>query len=149
MCLCCYVFLFKFLYGKTVIVIFACEVIFLLTGSKPGFLLFCKNSAFLWSLQCRNCHRIAAVKCIKLGWKWLLRNRWTLFRETVAVIVRTIRNTQIHCVGRIYSNSVLTSQETHYVSTTEPNWLMLFRETVAVYCENHTEHTDTLRWQNI
>jgi hypothetical protein len=21
---------------------------------------------------------------------------------------------------------------------------MLFRETVAVYCENHTEHTDTL-----
>jgi hypothetical protein len=25
---------------------------------------------------------------------------------------------------------------------------MLFRETVAVYCENHTEHTDTLRGQN-
>jgi hypothetical protein len=24
---------------------------------------------------------------------------------------------------------------------------MLFRETVAVYCENHTEHTDTLRGQ--
>jgi hypothetical protein len=24
---------------------------------------------------------------------------------------------------------------------------MLFGETVAVYCENHTEHTDTLRWQ--
>jgi hypothetical protein len=22
---------------------------------------------------------------------------------------------------------------------------MLFRETVAVYCENHTEHTDTVR----
>jgi predicted Zn-dependent protease with MMP-like domain len=32
----------------------------------------------------------------------------------------------------------------HYVSATEPNGLMLFRETVAVYCENHTEHTDTL-----
>jgi predicted Zn-dependent protease with MMP-like domain len=40
---------------------------------------------------------------------------------------------------------VRTSQETHYVSTTEPNRLMLFRETVAVYCENHTEHTDTVR----
>jgi hypothetical protein len=26
--------------------------------------------------------------------------------------------------------------------------LMLFRETVAVYCENHTEHTDTLCGQN-
>jgi hypothetical protein len=25
---------------------------------------------------------------------------------------------------------------------------MLFRETVAVYCENHTEHTDTLYVQN-
>jgi hypothetical protein len=25
---------------------------------------------------------------------------------------------------------------------------MLFRETVAVYCENHTEHTDKLRGQN-
>jgi hypothetical protein len=25
---------------------------------------------------------------------------------------------------------------------------MLFRETVAVYCENHMEHTNTLRGQN-
>jgi hypothetical protein len=25
---------------------------------------------------------------------------------------------------------------------------MLFGETVAVYCENHTEHTDTLSGQN-
>jgi hypothetical protein len=25
---------------------------------------------------------------------------------------------------------------------------MLLGETVAVYCENHTEHTDTLRGQN-
>jgi hypothetical protein len=25
---------------------------------------------------------------------------------------------------------------------------MLIRETVAVYCENHTEHTDTLCGQN-
>jgi hypothetical protein len=26
---------------------------------------------------------------------------------------------------------------------------MLFGETVAVYCENHTEHTNTLRGQNV
>jgi hypothetical protein len=39
-----------------------------------------------------------------------------------------------------FKNSVRTSQETHYVSATKPNRLMLFRETVAVYCENHTEH---------
>jgi hypothetical protein len=38
-----------------------------------------------------------------------------------------------------------TSQETHYVFATEPSRLMLFGETVAVYCENHTEHTDTVR----
>jgi ribosomal protein L44E len=25
---------------------------------------------------------------------------------------------------------------------------MLFRKTVAVYCENHTEHTDIIRGQN-
>jgi hypothetical protein len=43
---------------------------------------------------------------------------------------------------------VRTSQETHYVSTTKPNRLMLFGETVAVYCENHTGHTDTLCGQN-
>jgi hypothetical protein len=44
----------------------------------------------------------------------------------------------------IYTNPVRTSQERHYVSATKPSRLMLFRETVAVYCENHTEHTDTL-----
>jgi hypothetical protein len=31
-----------------------------------------------------------------------------------------------------------------YVSVTEANWLMLLGETVAVYCENHTEHTNTV-----
>jgi hypothetical protein len=40
--------------------------------------------------------------------------------------------------------AVRTSQETHHVSATEPNWLMLCGETVAVCCENRTEHTDTL-----
>jgi hypothetical protein len=44
----------------------------------------------------------------------------------------------------MYKNSVRTSQETHYVSATKPNRLMLFGETVAVYCENHMEHTNTL-----
>jgi hypothetical protein len=43
---------------------------------------------------------------------------------------------------------VPTSQETYYVSAIEPNRLMLFGETVAVYCENHTEQTDTLRGQD-
>jgi hypothetical protein len=48
----------------------------------------------------------------------------------------------------MFKISVRTSQETHYVSATKANRLMLFRETAAVYCENHMEHTDTLSGQN-
>jgi translation initiation factor IF-1 len=44
----------------------------------------------------------------------------------------------------LYAVSVLTSQETRYVSATEPNRLMLFGERVTVYCENHKEYTDKL-----
>jgi hypothetical protein len=43
-----------------------------------------------------------------------------------------------------YKNWVRTLQETQYVSATKANRLMLFGETVAVYCENHTEHTTAL-----
>jgi hypothetical protein len=48
----------------------------------------------------------------------------------------------------MYINSVRTSQETHYVSTTKPNQLMLFGGTVAVYCGNHTEHTDVYKFSS-
>jgi hypothetical protein len=58
-------------------------------------------------------------------------------------IARTIRNTQVH-FQIINKNSVRSSQETHYVSDTKTKRLMLFGETVAVYCENHTEHTNKL-----
>jgi hypothetical protein len=62
-----------------------------------------------------------------------------LFRETIAV----------YCESHTeHTNSVRTSQETHYVSATKPNPLMLFRETIAVYCESHMEHTNTLCGQN-
>jgi hypothetical protein len=49
----------------------------------------------------------------------------------------------------LYNNSVRTSQETCYVSATKPNRLMLFREELAVYCENHMEHNNTLCGQNV
>jgi hypothetical protein len=96
-----------------------------------------------------------------------------LFGETVAVycenrtehtdtlwVVRTSQET--HYVSTTQTNrlmlcggnsrcsvlwAVRTSQETHYISTTELNRLMLFGKTVAVCCENRTEHTDTLCWQ--
>jgi hypothetical protein len=45
----------------------------------------------------------------------------------------------------LYKHSVRTSQETHYVSATETNRLMLFKETVAVYCENHTDCVGTMQ----
>jgi hypothetical protein len=41
------------------------------------------------------------------------------------------------------TNPVRTSQETHDVSATEPNRLMLCGETAVVYCENRTEHINT------
>jgi hypothetical protein len=59
-----------------------------------------------------------------------------LFRETVAVYCEN--HTEL-------TDTVRTSQETHYVSATKSNRLMLFRETVAVHCENRTEHTNPVR----
>jgi hypothetical protein len=47
----------------------------------------------------------------------------------------------------MYKDSVRASQETHCVSAANPNRLMLFGETVAVYCEDH-RNTDTLCGQN-
>jgi hypothetical protein len=41
---------------------------------------------------------------------------------------------QLQIMQIIYKYSVRTSQETHYVSATKPNRLMLFGETVALYC---------------
>jgi hypothetical protein len=47
-----------------------------------------------------------------------------------------------------YNNSVCTSQETHYISTTNISRLMLFRETNAAYCRNCMKHTNILFRQN-
>jgi hypothetical protein len=52
--------------------------------------------------------------------------------------VRTIRNTKIQFVPH-----------RKHVSATETNRLILFRETVAVHCKNHTEHTDTFCGENV
>jgi hypothetical protein len=63
-----------------------------------------------------------------------------LFGETVAV----------YCENHTeHTDTVRTSQESHYISATNRNRLMLFGETVAVYCENHMEHADTLCGQNV
>jgi translation initiation factor IF-1 len=79
-------------------------------------------------------------------------NRLMLFAETVAVYCENHMEHKNTLCGQnadlIYNNPVRTSQETNHVSATETNRLMLFAETVAVYCENHTEHINTLCGQN-
>jgi hypothetical protein len=41
------------------------------------------------------------------------------------------------------------SSKTQHVSITKINWLILFKEIIAVYYENHTKHINTLCGQNI
>jgi hypothetical protein len=62
-----------------------------------------------------------------------------LFGEAVAVYCENYTE---------HTDTARTSQETHYISATKPNPLMLLEETVPVSCEIHTEHTDTLCGQN-
>jgi hypothetical protein len=38
----------------------------------------------------------------------------------------------------LFKNSVRTSKKTPYFTITKINWLMLFKEIIAVYSENHT-----------
>jgi hypothetical protein len=49
----------------------------------------------------------------------------------------------------IFKNSVPTSKKTQRVSIIKINWLMLFREIIAVYSENHMESINTLCEQNV
>jgi hypothetical protein len=48
----------------------------------------------------------------------------------------------------VKQDSVPSSQDTKYVSAIETNRLMLFGETVAVYCQNHTEHKNVVCGHN-
>jgi hypothetical protein len=43
---------------------------------------------------------------------------------------------------------ICTFQETHFVSTAEPNRLLLIRDRVAVYCDNHARHTNKMSGLN-
>jgi hypothetical protein len=44
----------------------------------------------------------------------------------------------------LFKNSVRTSKRTPYFTTTKINWLMLFKEIIAVYIENHMKPINTL-----
>jgi hypothetical protein len=76
----------------------------------------------------------------RLSWFYLfLRGEWWDSALKLINLIKTWSSSQI--------NSVRTSRETHCISATKPNRLMLFRETI-VYCENRMKHTNTLCGQN-
>jgi hypothetical protein len=43
----------------------------------------------------------------------------------------------------LFKNSVHTSKRTPHFSITKINWLMLFKEIIAVYIENHAKPINT------
>jgi hypothetical protein len=43
----------------------------------------------------------------------------------------------------IFKNSVRTAKKTQLLTITKINCLILFREMIAVYSENHTKHINT------
>jgi hypothetical protein len=45
----------------------------------------------------------------------------------------------------LFKNSVRTSKRTPHFTITKINWLMLFKEVVAVYSDNHTKPINTKR----
>jgi predicted Zn-dependent protease with MMP-like domain len=63
--------------------------------------------------------------------------------DDVTTVIGTVALNTEYFLNNIY-NSVHTSQETHYVSATKPNQLMLFRETIAVYWEPYETFRYTL-----
>jgi hypothetical protein len=44
----------------------------------------------------------------------------------------------------LFKNPVRTSKRTPYFTITEINWLMLFKEIIAVYSDSHTKPLNTL-----
>jgi hypothetical protein len=48
----------------------------------------------------------------------------------------------------MFNNLVHTSKKTQRVSITKIDWLVLFKEIIAVYSKNHMKLINTLREQN-
>jgi hypothetical protein len=63
--------------------------------------------------------------------------------KSLQPVFRSIFEMGLNLIQTRSKYPVFTSQETHYVSATKTNRLMLFAEIIAVYCENHTGHTNT------
>jgi hypothetical protein len=51
-------------------------------------------------------------------------------------------------LNNIYDNSDLTAKKTQHFTVTKISWLTLFKEIIAVHCENRTKHANTFCGQN-
>jgi hypothetical protein len=49
----------------------------------------------------------------------------------------------------LFKNPVRTSQRTPHFTITKINWLMLFKEIIAVYSENRTKYINIFSGQNV
>jgi hypothetical protein len=51
---------------------------------------------------------------------------------------------EAEAVVKIFKNSVVASKKTQHFTITKINWLMLRKEIIPVYTENHMKPTNTL-----
>jgi hypothetical protein len=65
---------------------------------------------------------------------------------TRSIPFRTGRRVAFELIYITYTYSVRTSQETHYITAAKTTRLMLFREIVAVCCENQTKCVNISNW---
>jgi hypothetical protein len=95
-------------------------------------------------------------KSVYISISFLLRVQFQLILHCDAAggaTGRTVLLFPVPYLPRAHINSKVTEIQSvphrkHITSPLQSQPLMLFGETVAVYCENHTEHTDTLCGQN-
>jgi hypothetical protein len=59
------------------------------------------------------------------------------------LLYAALDTSQAKLVYIIFKNLVRTSKKAQYLTITKINWLMLFKEIIAVYTENHMKHVST------
>jgi hypothetical protein len=60
----------------------------------------------------------------------------------------SIDRLKLKLIETTFKESVRTAKKTLHLSITKISWLMLFKEIIAVYFENHTKATYTFSGQN-
>jgi hypothetical protein len=68
-------------------------------------------------------------------------------RQNVKIIL--IKPLKPKHVEIIFNNSVRTAKKTQHFAITKINWLMLFKEIIAIYSDNHMEPINTISVENV